>query len=127
MRSIVAAALLLGGCAEASAAQEILAAGGLYGGPEQVRVVCYIFNAGSTPVGLAGTHILDQNGILQPLVVEQCGPVLAPGGTCGVAADTSNNQPYGCRSFVDQSKEYLRGVLEVRDVQQRPLAQVELR
>lgn len=127
MRSTLAATVFLLGCAGAAQAQQILAAGGLYGGPSQVRAVCYFFNGGSSPLDLAGSHILDQNGQPQPLVVEQCGASLGPGGTCGIAAEATNNQPYACRTFVSPSKDQLRGVLELRDSEQRPLANVELR
>ena len=127
MRSILVASVAILGITGAAQAQQILSAGGLYGGPSQVRVVCYFHNSGSSPVALAGSNILDQNGTAQTLVVNQCGTSLAPGRTCGIAANATNNQPYSCRTFASPSKGPLRGVLEVRDSSQRPLANVELR
>lgn len=92
--------------------------------------MCYFSNSGSSSVALAGSNILDQNGTAQTLVVSQCGVSLAPGRTCGIAANATNNtnnQPYSCRTFASPNKGPLRGVLEVRDSSQRPLANVELR
>ena len=128
MRAVaVAILLLLGGTGGAGAQQILLAAGGLYGGPSQARAVCYIYNVGSGTANLAGLFIIDQDGAPQTLVVDQCGVAVAPGRICGVAADVTDNQPYGCRMTVDGSKDDLRGVFEMRDAQQRVLANVELR
>jgi hypothetical protein len=127
MRSVLVAAVAVVGFAGAAQSQQILAAGGLYGGPSQVRAVCYFYNSGSSSIALAGTNIIDANGTPQPLAVDQCGVAIAAGRTCGIAANATNNQPYSCRTFVSPGKGPLRGVLEMRDSQQQPLASVELR
>ncbi len=127
MRAVLLSTMCLLGLTTVAEAQSILSAGGLYGGPSQVRAVCYFYNSGSSSVALAGSNILDQNGSAQTLVVNQCGSSLSPGRTCGIAANASNNQPYSCRTFASPNKTFLRGVLEMRDSSQRPLANVELR
>jgi len=129
-------------------AQQILAAGSIYGGPAQVRAVCYFYNAGMllrrrprppTPdlsVTLFRTEITDQNGYALQLVIDECHPgsgprslgiVLAAGKACGIAADIDNNSTYSCRAFVSPSATNVRGILEVRDKDQSTLKNVELR
>ena len=127
MRSaFVVAAAMLGVAAEANA-QQILSAGTIYGGPAQVRAVCYIYNSGTTTLRLAGTQLADQNGTVQPLVVNQCGANLGPGTACGIAANIAGNTVYSCKTIVSPSKSTARGILEVRDSSQRTLQNVELR
>src|SRR4051794_31760079 len=73
MRSGFIALAALLGMATTAHAQQILSGGTLYGGPAQVRAVCYIYNSGTTPLGLSGTQLADQNGTVQPLAINQCG------------------------------------------------------
>ncbi len=108
-------------------AQQVLSAGTIYGGPAQTRVVCYIYNSGGAAVNLAGTRLTDQTGAVQPLVVNQCGAVLAAGQACGIAAVAAGNTVYACRTVVSPNKSTTRGILEVRNVNQVTLQNVELR
>jgi hypothetical protein len=108
-------------------AGSILAAGSIYGGPSQVRAVCYIYNAGKTPVTLSGPEITNQNGVQQTLVINQCGTTLSAGITCGVAANIANNSTYSCKATLGAHAANVRGILEVRDVDQNVLQNIELR
>jgi hypothetical protein len=127
MRSGLIAAMLVLGIGTTAHAQQILSAGPLFGGPSQARAVCYIYNSGTTPLGLSGTQIASQFGVVQTLVVNQCGAALAPGQACGIAADIANNLPYTCKTVVSPNKSTARGVLEVRNSSQVSLTNVELR
>ena len=120
----VAALLSMGTNAHA---QQILAAGSIYGGPAQVRAVCYFYNAGTAPVTLSSPLITDQTGTVVPLVVNQCGASLAAGTACGIAGDIANNAVYSCRTVVTPDATNVRGILEVRDSNQIPLLNIQLR
>jgi hypothetical protein len=113
MRSGFLALAALLGMATTAHAQQILSGGTLYGGPAQVRAVCYIYNSGTTS--------------LQPLAVNQCGSTLLAGQACGIAANIAGNQVYSCKTVVSPNKANARGILEVRDSGQRTLQNVELR
>jgi hypothetical protein len=108
-------------------AQQVLSGGTIYGGPAQARAVCYIYNSGTTPLGLSGTQIADQIGTVQPLVVNQCGSTLGAGQACGIAANAAGNTVYSCKTVVSPKKADARGILEVRDSSQRTLQNIELR
>jgi hypothetical protein len=111
-------------------AQQILAAGSIYGGPAQSRAVCYVYNAGTTTLSLSGLQITSQAGDALTLVVNECaarGATITPGAACGFAADIATNQAYSCKALVAPSKTNARGVLEVRDLGGRPLQNVQLR
>jgi hypothetical protein len=128
MRSALLLAVSIMGMGSAAQAQQVLAAGSLYGGPAQVRAVCYFYNASPTAeVTLSRSEITDENGTVMPLAVDQCGVGLAAGRACGIAADIANNSPYNCQTSVSPNKTNVRGVLEVRDSGQVPLKNVELR
>ena len=72
----------------AAQAQQVLSAGGIFGGPAQVRAVCYFHNSGTATLGLSGPQITNQAGTALPLVVNECGAgALLPGRTCGIAAN----------------------------------------
>jgi hypothetical protein len=108
-------------------AATILAAGSLYGGPAQVRAVCYVYNAGNSPVRLSVPEITDQNGTPVTLVINQCGTSLSAGRTCGVAANIADNSTYSCKTVVGAGATNIRGILEVRDVNQNVLQNMQLR
>lgn len=128
MRTLVTAAIVVLATGATVNAQQILSAGGLYGGPAQTRVVCYFHNAGSTTLTLSGLRLSNQAGAILPFVVNECGAgTLLPGRTCGIAADVPNNTVQNCRALVSPGKGNARGILEVRDSSQRPLQNVELR
>jgi hypothetical protein len=120
----VAAFLAMGTNAHA---QQLLAAGSLYGGPAQVRAVCYFYNAGTLPVSLLTPQITDQNGTFVPLVINQCGASLAAGTVCGIAGNIANNSTYSCSTYVAPDATTVRGILEVRDSNQNPLLNIQLR
>jgi hypothetical protein len=127
MRSGLIAAVSVLCMATTAHAAQLLSAGTIYGGPAQTRAVCYIYNSGTTPLFLSGTQLADQNGTVQPLVVNQCGATLSPGTACGIAAVAAGNTVYSCKTMVAPGKATARGILEVRDAAQRTLQNVELR
>jgi hypothetical protein len=128
MRSILTAAVVVLATGPTVHAQQVLSAGGIFGGPAQVRAVCYFHNSGATTLGLSGLQITNQLGAALPLAVNECGAgTLLPGRTCGIAANVPNNAVHNCRALVSPGKGNARGILEVRDSGQRTLANIELR
>src|SRR5918997_6777396 len=128
MRPFLAAAAVVLATGSTVHAQQVLSAGGIFGGPAQVRAVCYFHNSGTATLGLSGLQITNQNGTVLPLVVNECGAgSLPPGRTCGIAANVPNNAVHNCRALVSPGKGNARGILEVRDSTQRTLVNVELR
>ena len=128
MRPFLAAAAVVLATGSTVHAQQVLSAGGIFGGPAQVRAVCYFHNSGTATLGLSGLQITNQAGTALPLAVNECGAgTLLPGRTCGIAANVPNNLVHNCRALVSPGKGSARGILEVRDSAQRTLANVELR
>ena len=111
-------------------ADDILAAGSLFGSTAQSRAVCVFYNAGNTNVTLRGFQITDPSGTSQTLIINQCGTspaALGPRTACGIAAAASNNTSYSCRVRIVPDKTNVRGVLDMRDTDQNVLATVDLR
>jgi ABC-type uncharacterized transport system permease subunit len=128
MRSFLTAAVVALATGSTAHAQQVLSAGGIFGGPAQVRAVCYFHNSGTTTLGLSGLQITNQLGVALPLAVNECGTgTLLPGRTCGIAANVPNNAVHNCRALVSPRKTDARGILEARDSGQRVLTNVELR
>jgi hypothetical protein len=127
MRSGTMTAVFLLGISTTAHAQQILSGGPLFAGPSQAVVVCYIYNSGTTPLGLSGTQLANQFGSVLPFSVNQCEATLLPGRACGVAANIANNLPYTCKTVVSPNKNTARGVLELRNGSQVSLTNVELR
>jgi hypothetical protein len=108
----------------------ILAAGPMYGGPNQTNVVCYLFNAGPTRVsistpaliaGLGGQHVTT-------LISNTCSSrELGRGRACYVYAKADAGQVYSCKVIVGPSKVDVRGALELRDAQFDVLQNMQLR
>jgi hypothetical protein len=107
---IVLVALITMGTAANAAT---LAAGAIFGGPTQNTAVCYLYNAGGSPVSVSGSQIVQQFIGPVPLTVNQCGASLVAGGICGIAANAVNNAPYACK-FVISDGVAVRGTLEIR-------------
>lgn len=129
IRTSLGAAAVVGmlGTGGAGQAADLLAAGSIYGGLNQVRAVCYVYNAGNTPIQMTIPRLLNENGEVFKLAVNQCSRSLGPGLSCGVAADIPNNETFSCKVMVNPSKANVRGILEVRDTNQNVLQNIELR
>jgi len=113
--------------ASATGAQaELLAAGALFGGASQRLAVCYVYNSGSSNLGLTGFRITTPDGVPLSLARNECGATLLPGRSCGVAANVGNITSYNCRVDVS-SKASARGVFEMRTSTGASLTNVELR
>lgn len=123
--AILASATLLslGGAAHAA---DVLAAGGLFGGPAQRSVVCFVYNGGTANVTITTPRIYQQGGFSLPLTSNTCGSTLTPGAICRVQA-VADNLPYSCRTTVSPDKANVRGMLEVRDVNDAVLHNIGLR
>jgi hypothetical protein len=123
---IIGFSLLAGGRASA---EEILATGGQYGGTAQAIDVCYVFNAGSSPVQLQSLVIRDQNGTAVDGDDHCAGVTLEPTQTCAFGVTLPINQnSYSCTVQVAKgSKEDLRGIMDTRDSNQNVLINSILR
>ena len=133
---VVTSLLLL--ASGAARAQNVIATGGVYGGPTPHQETCYVFNAGTSIIPFAaGARIVGENQSF-PLTASSCanidvttgaaGPFhLLPGQMCfitiaGGLPGGDTNQPWGC-SFTTMppgapiSALYpnLRGVMDIRD------------
>jgi hypothetical protein len=125
--AILATTALTVASAAGARAQQVLAAGALYGGVSQSRAVCYVYNSGSSNLTLTGFRITTPDGVPLFLARNECGATLLPGRSCGIAADVGNITPYNCRVAVGPSKATARGVFEMRNSGQGSLTNVELR
>lgn len=116
------------------AAASVLATGGVYGGPEQRRVYCNIFNGGSELLYLEEPDLLSQDGArLSNNVVNTCiarGPPpwpLPPDGTCVAGADIAQSATYACRVVIRGPKGKVRGTMDIRDESDQLLTSSPLR
>jgi hypothetical protein len=125
--TILATTALTVASAAGAQAQQVMAAGALYGGVQQSRAVCYFYNSGTTNLGLAGAQISTPGGSALALAVNECGATLLAGRSCGIAANVANNQTYNCRVVLSPSKGAARGVFEMRNSSGISLTNVELR
>ena len=125
MGAVAAAVMAWAGTAVAG---DLLAAGGLYGGPGQVWAVCFVYNAGDTSLTLAGAKIVSESGAGAGNYPNSCNGSLAAGASCKVVGySVFDTNAYACRVTVSPSKAAARGMLQLRDNQQRVLASVALR
>jgi hypothetical protein len=122
--AITALAILsLSGVAQAA---DILAAGGLFGGPGQKSAVCFVYNGGLATATITPPRIYGPTGFALPPTSNNCGTTLAPGTICRVAVAV-DNLPYSCRTSVSPAKTDVRGMFEVRDVNDVVLQNIALR
>ena len=114
--AVAVALALFVGCSGARADDEnnVLATGGVYGGPTQFAAVCYVFNAGDDRVSISNAVIRDQSGnIVPPFTTNSCaGQTLNPGKTCALDAATTN-QAYSC-TITARRLSGLRGTMDIR-------------
>ena len=112
-------------------AQEILSGGALFGGVNQSRAVCYVYNSGDSNLELTGFQITAPDGIAVSPFRNECGPdgaTLPAGRPCGIAANVGNITSYNCRVVVSPDKVSTRGVFEMRNSRNgASLTNVELR
>ena len=121
----VAGVLGMGGTGYAA---DILAGGSMFGGPSQAIAVCYVFNAGNSPVRMSVPQILNEFGEAQKLDINGCSSSLGGGLTCGVASQhIANNETFSCVVSIGPSKANVRGVLELRDANENVLQNTQLR
>ena len=126
-RTLAITAILLG--LNTAAHADILAAGGMYGGPTQVVAACYLFNAGTGSVNVLSNQIFREQQNLPalnlPLATDQCG-ALAPNSICVIAANIGN-ATHACKFVVSPSAADVRGGFEVRAAGGVVLKNVDLR
>ena len=110
----MAGTLALTGAVRAADADDILATGGIYGGPSQAAAVCYVYNPGSRPVFISSAVIRNQSGaIVANLTTNSCHMmVLPPSQTCALDA-VATNQAYSCTISAERANA-LRGNMDMR-------------
>jgi len=129
MRQVLVATIALLGESMVAHA-DILAAGGLYGGPTQSVAVCYVFNAGTAPVTFSGQQVIRgqlNNPLATDMYYDDCGSTLGAGRVCGIGVKIKANQGYACMVGINGSKENVRGGMETRDSSGHVLSNSELR
>jgi hypothetical protein len=121
---VASLALLISNAAHA----DILATGGVYGGPNTSVVACYLFNAGTASITISTAQIVGELGPTysgKPIVpgagfdFNSCGifPAILPAGaTCGVATDNGSNQAWSCNFGMKGTGTAIntRGVMDIR-------------
>jgi hypothetical protein len=142
---VASLALLLTGVA--AHAQTILATGAIYGGLNTHTEACYLFNAGLSPVTIKSGTIYGENGPnfgfptsppyppnavpITALHFNSCGPspaTLLPGKTCGIASEDDTNQAWSCAFWIiNSSTSNVRGVMDLRDINDNELINSNLR
>lgn len=120
---------------QASAYAAVLATGGVYGGPDQHKAYCYLFN--QTPIAviqILSAEIIKQDGtILQiPPSDNSCHPVdapnpLSPLHSCVLAVPVEDNATYGCRIVIEGKAAAVRGTLDIRNENESVLTSSPLR
>ena len=111
--TVLAALITMGTAANATT----LASGPNFGGATQNNAICYIFNAGSSPVTIVGTvEIISQFSGVLPLSFNGCGTnsTLARGAICNVNANIANNNPHACKVVITPDGGLVRGNLSIR-------------
>ena len=110
-RILITMVLLLGTSLAAHA--EILATGGVWGGPTQVGASCIIFNAGTTSITFQTAEILTDDGTPVALATNTCDTLL-PNRSCTIAATITNITAHSCKVSFDGSSTFIRGVFDIR-------------
>lgn len=119
-------------CSAPSTAASLLEAGGVYGGPSQVRAYCYVFNGSGMSITFGARRILDQSGndITLPTQEGHCGHFNAPLGpnkTCLVSGNIGGGSVYACKIWINEAKTLVRGILDLRDSANNVLVSSPLR
>ena len=133
--AFLTALLLTMGFSAPSAARTILATGGVYGGPEQKRAYCYVFNGGAKDMRLWGPEIIKQDGTQRDQhVIDTCssrfGPppwILPAGQTCLLGVEIDQSATYACRVVIQGTKANVRGNMDLRDEGDQVLTSSPLR
>ena len=126
VRNVIALATgsaLLAGAAAPADAPLLLATGGVYGGITQNYAVCYVFNAGTSPVAVL-MEIRDQTG---GFAGAPTSTVVLPGTISAVANFVVNDESYSCTITGTPATANLRGGMDVRDVDENVLISSDLR
>jgi hypothetical protein len=126
VRNVIALATgsaLLAGTAARADDPLLLATGGVYGGMTQNYAVCYVFNAGKSPVAVL-MEIRDQLG---GFAGAPTSTVVLPGRISAVANFVVNNEAYSCTIKGTPVTANLRGGMDVRDVDENVLIYSDLR
>jgi len=117
----------------------LLATGAVYGGPNTHTETCYLFNAGTTPVKVLAATIVGENGPLyadplisgsSPITFNSCGSLpafLGPNQTCGVSVHDNTNQAWSCSFRIKDGTKDIRGVMDLRDINNLVLINSNLR
>jgi hypothetical protein len=126
MKAAIMAAVAMMSLSGVAQAADVLAAGGLFGGPAQKSAVCFVYNGGLANVTITPPRIYGGTGFALPPTSNNCGTTLAPGTICRVQV-VADNLPYSCRTTVSPAKTDVRGMFEVRDANGVVLQNIALR
>lgn len=120
---------------QASAFAAVLATGGVYGGPDQQKVYCYLFNQTNiAAIQILSAEIIKQDGTVLPIPAtdNSCHPLNAPNPllplhSCLLTVPIENNATYGCRIVIEGKAVAVRGTLDIRNVNEGVLTSSPLR
>jgi hypothetical protein len=105
-------ALLLATTTGATA--DVLAGGPVYGGTTQTTVLCYFYNAGTSPVTFATKEIIREGAGSEPLTFNNCSTLPAET-ICVFTANANAGATHACRAVVNPDAALIRGSIEVRN------------
>lgn len=116
---------------------DVLATGAVYGGPTTHTVTCYIFNAGPTSVQILNGNIYDETGRTYLFTFNTCSSGASISGIvnlgankiCGISVDNASNpnQAWSCSFGTLGGTPLVRGVLDLRDINNNVLINSDLR
>ncbi|MFO1068666.1 MAG: hypothetical protein U1E14_09100 [Geminicoccaceae bacterium] len=125
MRRLGSAACAAFMLAALPAAADTIASPPIYGGLTQKFMVCYVFNAGTTAIGITATKGYTDLGVVGTLS-STCPASLQPGKTCQMVVSILNDIAHGCLINLS-NKANARASVEIRDVNAKVLNRADLR
>lgn len=120
IKSILAIMFMANGAlAYADETNGITLAAIMFGGNSQSSVVCYLYNPGKTPVGIASKAIYNADAPTATsitLLADTCGNSIAAKSTCFVAATNIDGRHHTCDIALSTiNAKNIRGEMEIRD------------
>lgn len=111
-----------------NAKADTLASGNIYGGTTQVNAFCYLFNAGPGSVTISSIEVKGHNDSGPASVVTNgCSGTLAAGAACQLKTGAATQKAYSCKAVITPDAASVRGHLDLRNVNDVPLARGDMR
>ncbi len=128
--AVIAASLVAtanaGGSSDSSS--QILASADIHAASNQHDAHCILFNAGFNPVTVKAIQIVEgKTGTVLPPQNSGCPGALAPLKSCALRVSIKPDTRYACRAIVFPNASLVRGVLELRDVNDNVVESADLR